>query len=444
MATTLITNATLINEEQTLRHASLLIDGEYIAQIFASDECLPTADNVIDANGALLLPGVIDEHVHFREPGVTHKATIASESSAAAAGGVTSYFDMPNTQPTTTTIAAWEEKQRLMAESSRVNYSCFFGATNDNTHLLSQLDKQRVCGIKLFMGSSTGNMLVDQEAALREVFKQATIPIMAHCEDTPLINANTQAYKQKYGEDPDIKYHPQIRSEEACYRSSLLGIILAREAGATFHIAHLSTARELAFFSAEDQQIIGEACLPHLLFDTSDYITLGAKIKCNPAIKTRHDRDALRRALNDGRIRTIGTDHAPHLPKEKLGGALKATSGFPMVQFSLPLMLDLVSDGVLTHERLVRLMCHNPALVYNIKGRGFIRIGYKADLVLVRKEQWTVSKEVIESKCQWSPIEGHTLGHRVWKTFCNGELVFDLEEGVRHRVRGQSIRFDRL
>lgn len=443
MATTLIKNATLINEEQTLRGASVLIEGENIAAIFTASEVLPSADHVVDAAGALLLPGVIDEHVHFREPGVTHKATIATESSAAAAGGVTSYFDMPNTLPTTTSIEAWEEKLQLMAEHSRVNYSCFFGATNDNAALLPLLDKQRVCGVKLFMGSSTGNMLVDQETSLQQVFEKSPIPIMAHCEDTPLIQANAEKYKAEYGEDPDISYHPYIRSEEACYRSSALGVKMARATGATFHIAHISTARELEFFSAENQQIIGEACLPHLLFDESDYDVLGGKIKCNPAIKTRKDRDELRCALNDGRIRTIGTDHAPHLPEEKVGGALKATSGFPMVQFSLPLMLGLTREGVLSTERLVRLMCHNPALVYDIEQRGFIREGYKADLVLVREEDWQVTKDLIESKCKWSPIEGRTLHYRVWQTYCNGQLVYDVTQGIQHNVRGQALRFAR-
>lgn len=443
MVATLIKNATLINEESTSQGVAVLIEDEYIVQVFSAGERLPEADIVIDAAGALLLPGVIDEHVHFREPGVTHKATIATESSAAAAGGVTSYFDMPNTLPTTTTVEAWEEKQRLMALHSRVNYSCFFGATNDNAAILPTLDKQRICGVKLFMGSSTGNMLVDQEDALRSVFEQSPIPIMAHCEDTPTINANAQAHKAQYGEDPDIKYHPIIRSAEACYLSSTLGVNLAREAGATFHIAHISTARELELFSPHDEHIIGEACLPHLIFDEDDYNTLGAKIKCNPAIKTRQDRDELRRALSDGRIRTVGTDHAPHLPEEKVGGALKATSGFPMVQFSLPLMLDLAREGVLTRERVVRLMCHNPALVYAIDKRGFIRPGYKADCVLVREEDWTVSTSIIESQCKWSPIEGRTLHHKVWKTFCNGQLVYDVEGGVRHEVRGQSLRFNR-
>ncbi len=442
MADLLIKNATIVNEESTFT-GHVLISGDTIAQVLHSDDACPPCSQTIDAQGAWLLPGVIDEHVHFREPGLTQKADISTESSAAAAGGVTSYFDMPNTSPTTTSVEAWEQKMQLMAEHSHVNYNAFFGATNNNAHLLPHLDKRRVCGVKLFMGASTGNMLVDRANALRDVFASSPLPIMAHCEDSPLISATAAEIKAQHGDDPDMRFHPIIRSEEACVRSSACAVQMAQEAGATLHIAHISTARELDFLSPDNPNIIGEACLPHLLFDDNDYARLGSRIKCNPSIKQRSDRDALRRALNDGRIRTIGTDHAPHLLKDKEGHALKATSGFPMIQFSLIAMLDLAAQGVLTRERVVRLMCHNPAEVYNISRRGYIREGYAADVVLVREEAWTLKPEHIKSKCGWSPLEGHTFGHRIWKTFCNGTEVYDAEKGTNAACRGRALTFDR-
>ena len=390
------------------------------------------ADEVINASGCFVLPGVIDDHVHFREPGLTEKADIDSESRAAAAGGVTSYFDMPNTVPQTTTLEALEEKFALAAQKSHVNYSFFFGATNSNVALFDQLDKHRVPGIKLFMGSSTGNMLVDRRESLEQIFSSARLPIMVHCEDTDIINRNMAEAKQKYGDDPDVSHHPEIRSVEACYESTRLAVELARKHQARLHIAHLTTARELEFLnsiflhSLTPQKITAEATVSHLYFSDSDYASLGTRIKCNPAIKTEQDRAALRQAVDDGRIAVIGTDHAPHLLSQKEGGCARAASGMPMIQFSLVTMLELVDQGVFSLERLVELMCHNPARLFEVRGRGFLREGYQADVVVVRPHSpWVCTKDVILSKCGWSPMEGHTFQWQVERTLCNGHTVYD-------------------
>jgi len=370
------------------------------------------------------LPGIIDDHVHFREPGLTAKADIDTESQAAAAGGVTSYFDMPNTVPQTTTLEALDEKFQLAARKSHVNYSFFFGATNDNSHLFPQLDKTRIPGIKLFMGSSTGNMLVDRREALDRIFATAGMPLMAHCEDTAIINRNMAQAKSLYGDDPAVSHHPEIRSAEACYESTRLAVELARQHHAQLHVAHLTTARELELFEP-DSRITAEATVSHLYFCDRDYSLLGTRIKCNPAIKTERDREALQQALTDGRIAVIGTDHAPHLLSQKEGGCARAASGMPMIQFSLVTMLELVDRGVLTIERLVELMCHNPARLFGIEGRGFLRPGYRADLVIVRPNTgWTVCPTDILSKCGWSPMEGHTYLWQVQQTICNGHTVY--------------------
>lgn len=446
---TLIKNTTIINEGQRFT-GSVLIDGERIAQIAHAGTPVQGADRIIDAEGLFLIPGVIDDHVHFREPGLTHKADIESESRAAAAGGVTSFMDMPNVQPLTTTLETLQQKFRLGAEKSRVNYSFFFGATNDNAHLLPELDPQKVCGVKLFMGSSTGNMLVDRIDALRQVFSQSPILIMTHCEDSAIIRANLQTYKELYGEDPDVQYHPEIRSTEACYRSTALAVSLARETGARLHVAHVTTERELELFSPtplrtnnHDKRITAEVCVAHLLFSDKDYTRLGTRIKCNPAIKTMADRDALRRALTDGRIDVVGTDHAPHLLCEKTGGCVKAVSGMPMIQFSLVSMLSLADKGILSVEQVVELMCHAPARLFQIAGRGFLREGLQADLVLLRPDcPWALCKEDILSKCGWSPLEGETFGWRVEQTYCNGHLVYN-HGHVDDDYRGQALTFDR-
>lgn len=436
----LISNATMVNEGRTLRGA-LAIEGESIIGIYPEGtEPEASFDRVIDAAGCYVIPGVIDDHVHFREPGLTDKADIESESRAAAAGGVTTFFDMPNTVPQTTTIEALDDKFARAARESHVNYSFFFGATNTNSDLFQHLNPCRIPGIKLFMGSSTGNMLVDRRESLERIFATATLPLMAHCEDTAIINANMEAACKEHGNDPDVAFHPRIRSVEACMASTQLAVGLARKHGTRLHVAHVSTARELEMFGM-DANITAEAAVAHLLFDDSDYAALGSRIKVNPAVKTADDRDALRRALTDGRIYVVGTDHAPHLLAQKQGGCVRAASGMPMIQFSLPSMLELVDAGVLTIGRMVELMCHNPARLFGVCGRGFLRPGYKADVVIVRPDRpWNVTAGIIESKCGWSPLEGHEFRWRVECTLCNGHPVYESGH-VDRSFLGQAVEF---
>ena len=438
---TLIKGGTLVNEGRVF-NGSILIEDSQIAQIYTEPHTPEASyDEVIDASGCFILPGVIDDHVHFREPGLTAKADIESESRAAAAGGITTYFDMPNTVPQTTTLEALDEKFALAARKSHVNYSFFFGATNDNAALLPELDVHRIPGVKLFMGSSTGNMLVDRKEALETIFASSKLPIMTHCEDTDIINRNMAEAIRKYGDDPKVTHHPEIRSEEACYESTKLAVELARQHQARLHVAHLTTARELELISPDNPAITAEATVSHLYFYDRDYTALGTRIKCNPAIKTQHDRDALREALHDGRIAVIGTDHAPHLLSQKEGGCQKAASGMPMIQFSLVTMLELVDQGVLSIERLVELMCHNPARLFEVRQRGFLREGYQADIVLVRPDTgWTVTKDVIQSKCGWSPMEGHMYLWRVERTLCNGHTVYQ-QGRVDTSYIGQPVTF---
>lgn len=451
-----IKDATIVNEG-TCRKGSLIIEGDRIAELLPENQT-PTepCNETIDAEGMYLLPGVIDEHVHFRDPGLTEKADMETESEAAAAGGVTSYMDMPNTKPLTTTIEALDNKFEEGAKKSRVNYSFFFGATNSNAGLLQRLDPKHVCGVKLFMGASTGNMLVDKISALERIFHESPLLIMTHCEDSNRIRANAEHYKALYGEDPDVKFHPLIRDEEVCYHSSALAVKLAKESGARLHIAHVSTAKELSFFKPElltssetkphtfNKKITGEACPAHLMFCDKDYATKGTRIKCNPAVKTEYDRDALRKALVDNRIDTIGTDHAPHLWKDKQGGCIKAASGMPMIQFSLSCLLELVEDGVLPITQVVEKMCHAPARLFEIKERGYLRKGYKADMVLVKHlpEGWTVTKDIILSKCKWSPLEGETFHWKVMQTIVNGHTVY-ANGNVDSSYRGEALTFDR-
>ncbi len=451
---TLIHNAVIVNEGHRFR-GGLLIDGDRISEVFEGEDlpvnCQLSTVNSINAQGALLLPGIIDTHVHFREPGMTHKADICHESRAALAGGVTSVMDMPNVNPPTTTAERWQERMRLGLSESRVNYSCYIGATNEGIADVP-------APIKLFMGSSTGNMLVDKREALKSIFQFAADhnrPIVAHCEDSQRINQRMAEAKQLWGDDPSVEHHPWIRDEEACYRSSALAAELAQETGARLHIAHITTAREIELLQQTANvtsplpeglggesaaTITGEVCLPHLLFSDQDYAQLGTRIKCNPAIKTDTDREALRQALRDGRLLTVGTDHAPHLLSEKQGGCVRAASGMPMVQFSLVSMLGLVDDGMLPLERLVDAMCHQPALLFGIKQRGFLRPGYKADLVLVRPETWTLHEADILSKCGWSPLEGHTFNWRVLQTFVNGRLAYD-HGNIDDATRGEALTF---
>ena len=458
---TIIRGGTIVNEGKSFV-GDIVIENELIERVTETEHSSNTKAEqqdsdgyrLIDASGCYVLPGIIDDHVHFREPGMTEKADIESESRAAAAGGVTSFFDMPNTIPQTTTLDALEEKFSLAARKSHVNYSFFFGATNDNTPLFASLDAHRIPGIKLFMGSSTGNMLVDRDEALNRIFSESPLPIMAHCEDTAIINSNMADFKAQYGEDPEIWTHPLIRSEEACLQSTRKAIELAIRHEARLHIAHITTAAELELIPLSHKSgvtsktpaqsfplITAEATVGHLFFSMVDYQRLGAKIKVNPAIKNFRDCQALRDGLTDGHISVIGTDHAPHLLSQKQGGAARATSGMPMIQFSLVTMLELVDEGVLTIERLVELMAHQPARLFDVSRRGFLLPGYQADIVLVRPQQlWTVTPDVIESKCGWSHMEGHTFRWKVEKTFCNGHLIYN--NGVVDRdYIGQPIAF---
>ena len=442
---TLIYNVTMVNEGRRFK-GGLLIEDDRIERIFDDESLFSSmpAGTGINAEGCYLLPGVIDDHVHFREPGLTAKADIESESRAAAAGGVTTYIDMPNTLPQTTTVEALKQKRVLAAHKSHVNYGFFVWATRNNIDELRSLNRRKVCGIKLFMGASTGNMLVDDEEALDRLFEQARLPIMTHCEDGAMIAENMAACKAQYGDDPDVALHSRIRSAEACYASTAEAVRLAKKWGARLHVAHISTAKELELFTPGDSRITAEVCLPHLLFTEADYARLGSRIKCNPAVKTAEDRDALRKALTDGRISVIGTDHAPHTITDKQGGAARAASGMPTLQFSLVSMLQLVDEGVLSLERMVELMCHAPARLFNIEGRGYLREGYKADLVLVRPHSpWTLTPNKIESRCNWSPLEGRRFNWKVEKTFCNGYLIYNNGQITDETFHGQPVTFDR-
>ena len=436
---TLVKGGCIVNEGR-LTDGNIVVEDGDIQEITT---LLPEGsfDEVVDASGCYVLPGVIDDHVHFREPGLTVKADIDSESRAAAAGGVTSYFDMPNTVPQTTTPEALEEKFLLGARKSHVNYSFFYGATNDNASSFDLLDASRIPGIKLFMGSSTGNMLVDRMESLERIFSTVKLPLMAHCEDTDIINRNMAEAQHVFGDDPEVQQHYLIRSEEACYASTSLAVRLAKKYGTRLHVAHLTTARELELFGKEPN-ITAEAVVGHLWFSADDYARQGTRIKVNPAVKTASDRESLRQALTDGRITVVGTDHAPHLIEQKQGGCCRAASGMPMIQFSLVTMLELVDAGVLTLPRLVELMCHEPARLFGVERRGFLRQGYRADLVVVRPHQpWTVTKDTILSKCGWSPMEGHEYQWRVERTLCNGQTVY-ADGQVNADVLGEEIRFN--
>ena len=443
---TIIRNATIVNEGETFI-GSVVIEDEMIQEVLKGDDTTQSYDTEIDATGLYLFSGVIDDHVHFREPGMTHKADIASESRTAAAGGVTSYMEMPNTNPPTTTLDRLEEKFQIAAQSSRVNYSFYFGATNDNVESIQLLDRRRVPGVKVFMGSSTGDMLVDREESLYRIFATSPLLLMAHCESTSIIEANIRAFKKKYKGQNDfpVRYHSRIRSVEACYASSSLAVQMAKDTGARLHIAHVSTARELELFERkpiEEKKITAEAVIAHLMFSTEDYDTLGTRIKCNPAVKTPEDRAALREALTNGLIDVVATDHAPHLESEKLGGALRAVSGMPMIQFSLVSMLELSEMGVLPIERIPDLMAHNPAKLFHIEKRGFIRPGYYADLVLVDPDaNWQVREGRYYTKCGWTPMDERFFKWRVSRTIINGITAYS-NGIVVDGVRGKELRFE--
>lgn len=426
-----IQNATVINEGRQYQ-ASLLIENERITHIGTIEELQPLLREPLtqlDAQGLWLLPGVIDDQVHFREPGLTHKGNIHSESRAAIAGGVTSFMDMPNTDPQTTTVEALDAKFDRAAETSFANYSFFIGATNDNLDELKKPGAQRATAIKVFMGSSTGNMLVDNKETLNRLFAETDQIIAAHCESEAIIARNKAYYISKYGEALDVTFHPKIRSAEACYESSKEAVELALKNETRLHLFHLSTEQEMTLLESkplEEKRITAEVCVHHLWFTDEDYPTKGNRIKWNPAVKTRADRDALRKALIEGKIDVVATDHAPHTWEEKQGSCLQAASGGPMVQHSLVLMLELCKQGVFTPELVVEKMAHNPARLFGLKDRGFIREGYYADLVLVNPDaSWTVEKANLLYQCGWSPLEGETLSSQVEKTIVNGRLVYD-------------------
>jgi dihydroorotase len=447
MSALLIKNATIINEGTT-SCKDLLVKDELILLIGSSENWeIPPGTVTIEADGLLLIPGVIDDQVHFREPGLTHKGDIFTESRAAVAGGVTSFMDMPNTNPQTVTIALLNEKYLIGSENSVTNYSFYLGATNTNIADVMNINPLEVCGIKLFMGSSTGNMLVDDENALRELFAKTSLPITAHCEAEPVIRKNIEKYRAIYGEDVPVAMHPVIRSREACFLSSAHAVNLAKEYNTRLHILHLSTADEMKLFSnelpLERKRITGEVCVHHLWFDESSYQDLGNLIKWNPAIKTRFDRDALRDGVNNNLIDIVATDHAPHTLKEKSNTYFSAPSGGPLIQHSLVAMLELWHNKIFSLEKIVEMMCHNPAILFNIRKRGFIREGYKADLCLIDPESpWNVTTDNILYKCGWSPFEGVSFRSKVVKTIINGDIVYD-SGVINDEHRGQRLLFDR-
>lgn len=447
-----IKNATIINEEENLEANIYIADGK-IAKIVRKGKVFDAGNAiVIDATGKYLIPGIIDEHVHFREPGLTQKADIYTESRAAVAGGVTSFMDMPNTVPQTVTIELLQQKFDLAAEKSLANYSFYLGATNDNLSEIAKINPKEVCGVKLFMGSSTGNMLVDNTNALEALFKDAPCLIAAHCEDEGIIKQNTLHYKElaEKGEiAPDACIHPLVRSVEACYKSSAKAVELAEKTGARLHIMHISTTKELQLFRKdiplEEKKITAETCPHYLFFNEKDYKRKNFAIKCNPAIKTKEDQQALLQALKTGLIDTIGTDHAPHLWEEKFtDNYFTSKSGFPSIQHSSGIMTELCRQGYLSLPQLVKLMCHNPALLYQIERRGFIREGYHADLALINPNaSHPIRNEEVHYKCGWTPYDGTTLHSQVTHTFVNGNLVF--EKGVFHEEnKGKKLEFKRI
>ncbi len=426
--TTLIKNAKIVNED-TIFSGDILIKDEFISKI--AKEIQPSEnDVVIDAKGKYLIPGMIDDQVHFREPGLTHKANIGTESKAAIAGGITSFIEMPNTVPQATTQELLEEKFEVASKTSYANYSFMFGGTNDNLEELLKTDPENVAGIKLFLGSSTGNMLVDNEEVLKKIFSSTKMLISVHCEDEATIRNNTAKYKAEYGDDIPLKYHPVIRSEEACYLSSSKAIALAKETGARLHVFHLSTAKETNLFRndipLEEKQITAEVCIHHLWFTDADYEEKGTHIKWNPAVKKLEDREGLWKALLDDRIDVIATDHAPHTLEEKSNVYTKAPSGGPLVQHAIVAIFEKIKEGKLSVEKAVEKMCHNPAKLFQVKKRGFIKEGFYADLVLVdTNSPWEVSKDNVLYKCGWSPFEGTTFSSKITHTFVNGVLMYD-------------------
>ena len=442
---TLIKNAQIVNEGKIFK-SDVLIENDLIAKISPtiSEE---NVDKIINAENSFLIPGVIDDQVHFREPGLTHKGDIESESKAAIAGGVTSFIEQPNTVPNAVTQELLEEKYKIASEKSYANYSFSMGGTNDNLEEVLKTNPKNVAAVKLFLGSSTGNMLVDNPEILEEIFSQVKMPICVHCEDEATIRKNTEIYKEQYGEDIPVKFHHLIRSEEACYLSSSKAIELAKKTGARLHIYHLSTAKEMELFRNDiplkDKKITAEVCVHHLHFTNEDYETKDSLIKWNPAVKTEKDKNGLWEALLDDRIDVIATDHAPHTLEEKSNKYLSCPSGAPLVQYSLPVMFEYFKKGKISLEKVVEKMCHNPAILFEIEKRGYVKEGYKADLVLINPNaEITVSKENIQSKCGWSPLENETFHSEITHTFVNGFLAYENGK-VSSEKHGERLLFER-
>lgn len=446
MSSILIKNAKIVNEGRIFE-GDVLVENELIVEIASQISSKSSQTIIIDAGGNYLLPGVIDDQVHFREPGLTHKGNIESESRAAVAGGITSFIEQPNTVPNAVTQELLEDKYQIAAKTSYANYSFMMGGTNDNLEEILKTNPENVAGIKLFLGSSTGNMLVDNPEVLEKIFSSTKMLIAVHCEDEGTIKANTEKYKAEFGEDIPMKYHHLIRSEEACYLSSSKAIALAKKTGARLHVFHLSTAKEMELFTnkipLEEKMITAEVCIHHLWFTDADYDTKGSLIKWNPAVKTQADKDALWKALLDDRIDVIATDHAPHTLEEKQNSYLKAPSGGPLVQHALVAMFENHIKGLISVEKIVEKMCHNPAKIFKIRNRGFIKEGYFADLTIVDTHApWNVNKDNILYKCGWSPFEGTNFKSRIMHTLVNGKIVYSNGKVVKGN-QGQRLLFDR-
>ncbi len=442
----LIKNAKIVNEG-TIFEGDVLVENDLIVEISDSISAKSSNCTIIDAEGNYLMPGAIDDQVHFREPGLTHKGDIESESRAAVAGGITSFIEQPNTVPNAVTQELLEQKYQIAANTSYANYSFMMGGTNDNLDEILKTDPRNVAGLKLFLGSSTGNMLVDNPESLEKIFSSTNLLIAVHCEDENTIKTNLEKYKAEFGENIPVECHPLIRSEEACYLSSSKTVELAKRTGARLHVFHISTAKELNLFTnkipLEDKRITAEVCIHHLWFSDEDYKTKGNFIKWNPAVKTANDRKALWEALNDGRIDVVATDHAPHTLEEKKQSYSKAPSGGPLVQHAIVAMFESYHQGKISIEKIVEKMCHNPAKIFKIENRGFIKVGYFADLVIVNPGlPWSVKKENILAKCGWSPFEGYTFKSRITHTFVNGQLVYAAFK-VKDIRAGKRLLFNR-
>lgn len=443
MSNILIKNAKIVNEGQIIESDLLIANGriEKVAK-----DITPTNEEVIDANGKYLLPGAIDDQVHFRDPGITHKADIYTESRAAVAGGITSFMEMPNTVPNALTQELLEDKYQLGATKALANYSFYMGASNENIEEVLKTDKEKVCGVKVFMGSSTGNMLVDSEQTLTNIFSKVDHLIATHCEDEATIRKNTALFREKYGEDMPIKYHPQIRNNEACFLSSSLAVRLAKKYGTRLNILHLSSAEEMDLFDntipLAEKKITAEVCIHHMWFTDDDYDEKGTAIKWNPAVKSQKDQDAIWKAIKDGRVDIIATDHAPHTAEEKDNNYWNAPSGGPLVQHAMPALFDFYHQGKISLEDIVQKICHNVAIAFNVRERGYIREGYWADLMLVDLDSpWEVTKSNILYKCKWSPFEGHKFKSSITHTFVNGNLVYENGE-IIEGTNGQRLFFD--